>query len=171
MQRFNAARDTVLGPHEANGVPGFAVTVITDLGNQVRAWRAAPVVASNDYRYFCHGYSFGTSYIRFGQDGGYSLFGDSVPQVLADEYKLLGAADSVQDVQVGDLLVWWSKQPYHSAIVETPILVAGQGLNLATTLVNSKTGTSALRLRVPLGKVETEDYPGRFRIEVYRRLG
>jgi hypothetical protein len=171
MQRFNASRDAVLGEHEANGVSGVAVTVITDLGSQVRAWRPAPMVANNDSRYFCHGYSFGTSYIRFGQDGGYSLFGDSVPQVLADEYLMLGEVESVQETRGGDLLVWWAKQPYHSAVIETPVLMVGHGLNPATTLVNSKTGTSALRLRMPLNKVETEDYPGHFRIEVYRRAG
>jgi hypothetical protein len=34
--------------------------------------------------------------------------------------------------------------------------------------VNSRTGTSALRLGVTLNDVRTEDYPGIFRIEVYR---
>ncbi len=170
MKAFDtSAGDNVLQAHKANGVNGNAVTVRTDLDNRVNAWRALSTVTNNDQRFFCHGYSFRTSYLTFGAAHDYSLFGDSVTQVLADEYNYLGSLSDARGVQQNDVLVWWSKEPYHSAIVTTPAFLATGELDKSNTLVNSKTGTSVLRLSVQLDAVETEDYPGVFRIEVYRR--
>lgn len=173
MRAFDTNAGDVSGVgKQANGVNGNVVSVRTNLDNRVDAWQAVLAVTTNDQRFFCHGYSFGTSYVQFGAGHDYSLFGDSVPRVLADEYNLLGKVDKALLVQPNDVLVWWSgktKEPYHSALVDTPVFLPSGVLDKGNTLVNSKTGTSALRLRVPLTAVETEDYPGQFYIEVYRR--
>ncbi|WP_133150910.1 hypothetical protein [Frankia canadensis] len=171
MHPFDAnAGDTVANANvSANGVPGRSVSVRTALGSRVVAWQPAATVAVNDQRFFCHGYGFGTSYLAFGAVGGYTLFGSSVPQVLADEYRKIGEVPTAAGLQANDVLVWWSKEPYHSALVHTPVYTPTGALDPAQTLVNSKTGTGALRVAVALTDVKTEDYPGVFRIEVYRR--
>jgi hypothetical protein len=133
------------------------VSVRTDLGTRVMAWQALNTVTNNDQRFFCHGYSFRTSYITFGKNSDYSLFGNSVPQALADEYTKLGTLDSplVNVVRENDVLVWWSGatgQPYHSAIIVTPSFLPSGRINASTTLINSKTGTSSLKLSTPLNQ-------------------
>lgn len=166
MQPFDlTSGDQILRqPALANNVSGMNLSVRTDLGTRVEAWRAAPTV-TGDQRFFCHGYSLGT----FGAHR-YTVWGDFLPQVLADEYQTLGRIDNARNVAARDVLVWWlgGTDAYHSAVVEQPAFLPSGALDPAHTRVSSKTGTGPLWIGVLADDVK-QQYRSAAYIEVYRR--
>ncbi len=77
MQPFDLTQGDVIIAQgvQANNTDGMTLSVRTDLGNRVTAWRPAPAV-TGDGRFFCHGYSLGT----YGAHK-YSVFGTQMPRV------------------------------------------------------------------------------------------
>lgn len=166
MQAFDIAAGDIITDRDcsANNIPGMGLSVRTDLGSRVTAWRAAPGVTQADQRFFCHGYTLGT-YGRFG----YTVFGVSMPGVLADEYQKLGGIGDALNVAANDILVWWQgNDARHSAIIVTPGYQPSGLLDTATTVVGSKTGTAAIWTGAMLTHVK-EYYQAAPLIEVYRR--
>ncbi|MEW2378707.1 hypothetical protein AB0883_21765 [Micromonospora sp. NPDC047812] len=166
MQPFDlTSGDQILHqPALANNVSGMNLSVRTDLGNRVEAWRAGPTV-TGDQRFFCHGYSLGT----FGAHK-YTVWGGFLPQVLADEYQTLGRIDNARNIAAKDVLVWWlgGTDAYHSAVVEQPAFLPTGALDQAHTTVSSKTGTGPLWIGV-LAQDVRQQYRAAAYIEVYRR--
>ncbi|MGA2249601.1 hypothetical protein [Terracidiphilus sp.] len=149
----------------ANGIPGEVISVRTDLGVQVHAWRPNPLPQNLLQCYFCHGYSLGT-YAQFG----YSIMsGQSLHQVLADEFFKVGTLGMGNlHVQQGDRIVWWKGlDAIHSAVVDHPVQNGNQ-LNVNQTRVSSKTGTGIVRINVPLATVNNDYNTANLR-EIYRR--
>ena len=166
MQAFSIADgDTITDQNApANNVPGMLLSVRTDLGTSVRAWRAAPTVSTPDQCYFCHGYSLGT-YAPFR----YSVSGTSMPAVLADEYQKIGGIGDAQNVGAGDILVWWQgNDASHSAVVRTPAYKAGGELDPAASVIGSKNGTGPVWTGALLNDISSF-YQTAPLLEVYRR--
>ncbi|MEU6075780.1 hypothetical protein [Micromonospora sp. NPDC047074] len=166
MQPFDlTSGDQILNQNSlANNVSGLNLSVRTDLGNRVEAWRAGPTV-TGDQRFFCHGYSLGT----FGAHK-YTVWGQHLPRVLADEYQTLGRVDNARNVAARDILVWWlgGTDAYHSAVVEQPVTLPTGALDLAQTRVSSKTGTGPLWIGILADDVKKQYKPAAY-VEVYRR--
>jgi hypothetical protein len=170
MKPFDASQgDRVVRSAAANGVPGEVISVRTDLGTRVAAWRPTGTLPANPQTcYFCHGYSLGTFRYLYSVASG-----EAMVRVLADEYLKIGTlgSDHEGSVASGDLLVWWKyKDPVHSAIVNVPVLTTvGGRLDPERTLVSSKTGTGVVRVRVPLSVVKRDYINASVAIEVYRK--
>ena len=148
----------------ANNVPGMLLSVRTDLGTRVRAWRAAPTVRTPNECFFCHGYSLGT-YAPFR----YSVSGTSIPAVLADEYQKIGGIGDAQHVAAGDILVWWQgSDARHSAVVRTPAHKPDGLLDTAASVIASKNGTGPVWTGVLLDDI-SNFYQSAPLLEVYRR--
>ncbi|MEH1099521.1 hypothetical protein [Micromonospora sp. CPCC 205561] len=166
MQPFDlTSGDQILNQNAlANNVSGMNLSVRTDLGNRVEAWRPGPGV-TGDQRFFCHGYALGT----FGAHM-YTVWGGFLPRVLADEYQALGRVDVARGVRSRDVLVWWlgATDAYHSAVVEEPVTLPTGALNQAQTKVSSKTGTGPLWKGV-LAEDVKQQYRAAAYVEVYRR--
>jgi hypothetical protein len=159
--------DVVVAPFAANGVPGEIISVRTTLGRRLNAWRPNPAPANLNHAYFCHGYSLGTA-AAFG----YTICsGVDLLKVLADEYNLVGTfvgGAAPAGILAQDIMVWWQgAEAVHSARIVTPVY-NGVQLNIDHTVVNSKTGTGALRQGVSLRTV-MQDYAVAKQLEVYRR--
>jgi hypothetical protein len=174
MQPFNVANDDhVVEVRDANGIPGEIISVRTDLGNRVNAWRPNPPITGNpEHGYFCHGFSLGTCYFASLPNAGYSVTsGKSMVRVLADEYVKIGDIRGLAPLgipQSRDLIIWWQgTNPVHSALLEVPVTTAN-GLDTNATLVSSKTGTGIVKINVPLSGVN-DDYPNASLVELYRR--
>ena len=184
MQAYDTtAGDYVVAQFAANGTQGEIISVRTNLGIRVNAWRPAqPLPVNEDHRYFCHGYSLDT-YRRFG----YTIVsGSSLARVLADEFFKVGTLGlgNLQQVQVDDIIVWWQTKQWvnqtthnlqsgitavHSAKITQPAQQGNQ-LNVALTIVSSKSGTGQLRQQVPLATVNN-DYKTADLREIYRFWG
>lgn len=174
MQPFSVDNeDSVVDGFNANGIPGEIISVRTDLGNRVNAWRPNPPIKKNpEHGYFCHGFSLGTCYFASFPDAGYSVTsGEAMVRVLGDEYVKIGDIRGPAPLgipQSRDLIIWWhGTNPVHSALLEVPVTTAS-GLDTNATLVSSKTGTGIVRRNVPL-KVVNDDYPNTSLVELYRR--
>ncbi|WP_326563745.1 hypothetical protein [Micromonospora peucetia] len=166
MQPFDlTSGDQILNQNAlANNASGMNLSVRTDLGTRVEAWRPGPGV-TGDERFFCHGYALGT----FGAHM-YTVWGRFLPQVLAEEYEALGRVDIARNVAARDVLVWWlgATDAYHSAVVEQPVTLPTGALDLAQTRVSSKTGTGPLWVGLLADDVK-QQYRSAAYIEVYRR--
>ncbi|WP_405095662.1 hypothetical protein [Micromonospora sp. NBC_01412] len=166
MQPFDLTNgDQILNQNAlANNVSGLNLSVRTDLGARVEAWRPGPDIVG-DERFFCHGYSLGT----FGPHR-YTVWGRFLPRVLADEYQTLGRIDIARNVAARDVLVWWlgGTDAYHSAVVEQPVTLSTGVLDPAQTGVSSKTGTGPLWIGI-LAEDVKQQYRSAAYIEVYRR--
>ncbi|WP_433385448.1 hypothetical protein [Micromonospora sp. KLBMP9576] len=166
MQPFDlTSGDQILNLNAtANNVNGMSLSVRTDHGTRVQAWRPAPTV-TGDGRFFCHGYALGT----FGAHN-YTVWGGFLPQVLADEYQALGRIDLARNVASRDVLVWWlgSSDAYHSAVVEQPVTLPSGVLDQTQTVVSSKTGTGALWKGLMVEDVK-QQYRSAAYIGIYRR--
>lgn len=183
MQPFIVLGDHVVQPFTANGIPGEIVSVRTDRGRRVHAWRPNMALYVNpggghvnpQGAYFCHGFSLGTFSFRTAPNAGYSVMsGQSMVVVLADEYWKLGNVRGPGPLPMGpqarDLIVWWRGQdPIHSALIAQPAVDRAGRLDISSTLVSSKTGTGIVRISVPLAVVNA-DYPTASLIELYRRV-
>jgi hypothetical protein len=173
MQPFDAGLGDVVVNQNfmANNSPGMSLSVRTDQGTRILAWEAMAAVQQLDSRYFCHGLTFNT-FREFGPGYKYSVFGNSVARVLADEYQLLGMLanpGAAINVQAWDIAVWWlGMEAYHSAIIQYPAYHAGGIIDPATTMVRSKTGTGQL-FTGPLSTVSQLHYRAGGHTQVYRR--
>lgn len=169
MQPFDLMLgDHVITSHAESGIDGELVSVRTDKGTRVRAWRCTTEPADEGVCYFAHGYSLQTF-----EPFGYSVIsGMDLKRVLADEFVRLGELASTAELRLrrDDVLVWWNGwEAVHSAIVEVPITDAATGrLNEQATIVSSKSGSGLLQTAVSLAFVKCE-YPSAKAIEAYRQ--
>jgi hypothetical protein len=69
-----------------SGIAGEKISVRTDLGRRLVAWRCTDPHAPAHHRYFCHGFAFGT----FGALGYTVHSGEDLAVMLADEYIKIG---------------------------------------------------------------------------------
>jgi hypothetical protein len=170
VQRYDLALgDYVVTSGAVNGVEGEVISVRTDKGTRVQAWRATTSDAADSQAgCLAHGYSLET-YEPFG----YSVVsGLELKRVLADEFVRLGELVPAADLHLrrDDLLVWWSGlEAVHSAIVEVPIVdTATRRINQQATIVSSRSASGMLQSAVSLAFVKRE-HPSAKVIEAYRK--
>jgi hypothetical protein len=170
VKKFNPDKgDRVIQPFPANGISGELISVRTNSGIRVEAWRPIePLPPYKCQRYFCHGHSLGT-YSNFGYT---VMSGPDLHRVLADEYFKVGTLGfgNLRLIFKNDIIVWWQGlNAIHSARVKLPVQNGNQ-LNVGATIVSSKTGTGLLRKNASLAAVN-DDYKEADVREIYRFWG
>ena len=135
---------------------GDLYEVQTDAGNKINAWKP-----HDGTTYWCHGYTFGGSVAG---NGPFSIWGQDVPTVLADDGWRRGRSCLAQDMSSGrpDILVFESGgMVQHTGINKTTV-ASGGAINESQSRLSSKWGSAPLNSKT--WKENASTYESQYRI-------
>jgi len=127
--RWSTARATARSSQPwGSGPDGRVYTVRTDAGTPIKVWRPY-----DGTTYWCHGFTFGGS---SASGGPFSIWGEDVPTVLADDgWRSVPSCVS----QASDILVFTDNQVAHSGIIRQRFSPGG-AVDDSTSTLDSKWG-------------------------------